>query len=71
MPEEPNSFYPDQITDNPHPPAVLIARVSVTPRGAKSPESAALPVYRHGGPRPAAPIPYQQRDLTFDFVALH
>jgi len=66
-----NSFYPEQITDNLHAPRVAITGVSVVDRRAKLPESAATLIHRLGLPPHRPEIQHRQRDLTFDFVALH
>jgi signal transduction histidine kinase/ligand-binding sensor domain-containing protein/DNA-binding response OmpR family regulator len=66
-----NAFYPDRIADNPYAPAVVINGVRVLDRGAGVPESEARLVYRPGMPRQSVSIEYDQRDITFDYVALH
>jgi signal transduction histidine kinase/ligand-binding sensor domain-containing protein/DNA-binding response OmpR family regulator len=66
-----NAFYPDRIADNPYAPAVVISGVRVLDRGARVPEKEARLVYRQGMPRQPVDIAHSQRDITFDFVALH
>jgi signal transduction histidine kinase/DNA-binding response OmpR family regulator len=66
-----NAFYPDRITDNPYAPAVVIRGVRVLDRGASRPETATRLIYRPGMARQSVSIEYDQRDITFNYVALH
>jgi signal transduction histidine kinase/ligand-binding sensor domain-containing protein/AraC-like DNA-binding protein len=65
------AFYPDRITDNQYAPAVVISGVRVLDRGARVHEMEVRLIYRQGMPRGPVDIEYDQRDVTFDFVALH
>lgn len=66
-----NSFYPEEIADNPFAPTVFVTEVRITDRRAKRPETAASSIYRHGWPTRPVEVQYPQRDITFGFVALH
>lgn len=66
-----NSFLPEQVTDNPHPPVARLTAVRVFDRAEQGPERAARLVHRLGAPATAVELPYRERDLTFEFVALH
>jgi len=66
-----NSFFPEQITDNPYAPKVLVTGVHILDRRTPDPDKASRPIYRHGMPRQAAALSPWQREITFDFVALH
>lgn len=67
-----NSIRPGRIAKNRNAPLILLTSVSVTDHDARNPEVAARIVHRHGiSISNALPIRYNQRDLTFDFVALH
>jgi signal transduction histidine kinase/ligand-binding sensor domain-containing protein/DNA-binding response OmpR family regulator len=66
-----NTFYPDQVTDNPYAPKVLVTGVHTSDRDARRPPVGGVEIYRHGMPVRAVEIAYGQRDVTFDYVALH
>ncbi|MCU0251715.1 MAG: ATP-binding protein [Vicinamibacterales bacterium] len=66
-----NTFYPDQVTDNPYAPSVLVTAVHTSDRDARRPPVGGVELYRHGMPARAVEIAYGQRDVTFDYVALH
>ena len=66
-----NTFYPDQVTDNPYAPSVLVTAVHTSDRDTSRPPVGGVEIYRHGMPARAVEIAYGQRDVTFDYVALH
>ncbi|MBN8247360.1 MAG: hypothetical protein J0L84_07940, partial [Verrucomicrobia bacterium] len=65
-----NSFHPEEIRDNPHAPTVLITDVRVVDRGARRPDASSVSIH-DGSPARPARIRNRQRDLAFEFVALH
>jgi signal transduction histidine kinase/ligand-binding sensor domain-containing protein/DNA-binding response OmpR family regulator len=65
------AFYPDRIADNPHSPAVVISAVRVLDRGARVPGTEARLLYGHGLEQQSVEVEHDERDITFDFVALH
>ena len=66
-----NTFYPDQVTDNPYAPSVLVTAVHTSDRDTSRPPVGGVEIYRHRMPARAVEIAYGQRDVTFDYVALH
>ncbi|HMB93879.1 MAG TPA: two-component regulator propeller domain-containing protein, partial [Rhodothermales bacterium] len=64
-----NAFFPDRIRDNPHPPQVILTDFKLFNRsvkvGPKAPLRAPL------SETESITLSHKQRDLTFDFVALH
>ncbi len=68
-----NTFFPRDIKDNPHPPAVAITSVQVSNRNVpfrSGPKGETAPA----GPRiaePAVRLSYRDKSVTFAFVALH
>jgi signal transduction histidine kinase/ligand-binding sensor domain-containing protein/DNA-binding response OmpR family regulator len=67
-----NAFYPDQLRGNPFPPRVFVTAVR-TSGGDANRNGGALPmlVYRRGMPLRSETLSYSQREVTFDFVAIH
>ena len=65
-----NAFFPEHFPDNPNPPRVFITAVRALDRDSRRPQPDAA-IYRHGMAPSAARIPFRQRDVTFDYVALH
>lgn len=66
-----NSFRPEEIRDNLIPPQVCIARVQVFHRDVKGPDAPFRTVYRHGMQEGLFVFGPYERDLRFEFTALH
>lgn len=66
-----NAFHPEQVTRNPHPPQVCVTAVHAVDRRARRPGEAARLIYRRGMPAEPSILPFAERDLTLDYVALH
>jgi len=66
-----NAFHPEQLKDNPYPPQVRIDRVSALERRSADPLVPFVPKYRSGMRGEELVLGPHERDLHFEFAALH
>ncbi len=66
-----NAFYPDQLSGNPNAPRVFVTAVAASGRSDGAARATPTIVHRHGMARGDTTLTFEQREVTFDFVALH
>ena len=64
-----NSFFPDEVLDNPYPPELAITDFKVFNKSVKI--GGESPLKRHISETDKIVLDYWQNDISFDFVALH
>jgi len=66
-----NAFFPERIVDSTVPPRVVVTGVEFLNRDSSSSGSSYQEIYRTGMPSAIVSLTHRQRDLVFDYVALH